>query len=1280
MKKSIKKIIAVILTLMMAISAMPITALADDTHLAKLTINTTGDVTYYDTIEDVANSAYPLINAAKNYSATLEFLQPVTIDSNIILKSDRYHDVTGEKITVAENVVLTTGYNYFYNEIATTNGVISSSTTNGINPEKYTHFYNTVSGIDIVDSSKAYFYASQTVNTISDGNFYNDLTVDTITSGKFGDARKLIEDFTINARKITGGTYFSNSDASVWPSVYFKTYVNVEEIGGTSSTNPSFGPNVYVTSNSSIPAGSYTEDLTLTDSKAIITGGTFKAGINNLSDGSIYGGTFTNKPEESKLADDRVVYITSSGYKVQEETPTVAQITRGEEVIKYLTLSDAISCSTDGETIVVTADNLILSGLLKAGSTLDLNGNTINLNSALSISKAGIIIKNGDINVNGGCFNINSDSASITLDGIDLNYSSSYLFSLSTRKTYTAVNIVNSTITGSTSNNTPMYSFPTYSNSNYNTAYAGNELNISNSTITDVNTWAEWKGTTTTALGMVKVNNVTGYSTDKFSWKQGSLSSNVVAKNDEINFDTVGDTVQIWCVDNSSAYVAKIGDTGYFTLEAAVAAAIANDNASSQVKDEIKLLKDISLKTGINITKAYSSFTIDLNEKTLSTTWNDPDTSTYVFSVSYEQDFYGKHYAHNTDITLKNGTIDGTNQTFGVVTFGSNKGVNVELEDLNVTGGAAALYYPSEGTLSIKSCQLQGVDTGASIKGGTAIIKDSYIAGWGTYPTDEQLSYYEEKFPNGFGSGFMRYASGLEVQDNYSNGTTHQNKIDVTIIDSEIYSDGGYAIDFRYIGTLNSRIVIYNSSVNGSKAAIYTDDDMNSMLNVYSGKYSSDPSDYLPDGYGVKNISEDPYFYTIVDKSALKAAITTASVILDQDCLDKIYTKATLDVLKAETSTGKTAFDSSEYNQTQIDTATQDILTAIDNLVYIDYTVTVNIIEDENSKVYRNKTVHYGDVYSVEMDMLGENESIYKWTMTVDGVDTLMNTRSRFLSQPIYDDTVLNCYIQIDTIVTEESKIRVTYLDKSNKVVAINYVSDESEISLAVGAPQVAFYEFDKWDRVETDVTKQGYILKASYTWNKANANKVWIIGLDGVVIKNQPIRYYNDENGTGNQSRYLAYYDEFIELSGASAYSYKNEAGEGISGINGGYIYAPQNPTTLYIIPKQSTTASTRITGWVDEKDLKELTFNAHYYLPDNCQLVEVGVVVANPSYEPVLGGEKTMILKSSIQGAGGEYSVTIDYGTANKIKAASYLTYKDSQGKVKTVYSETREVFYGA
>ncbi|CAH0536958.1 hypothetical protein [Oscillospiraceae bacterium] len=370
------------------------------------------------------------------------------------------------------------------------------------------------------------------------------------------------------------------------------------------------------------------------------------------------------------------------------------------------------------------------------------SGNVIN-NSGNDAGKGASLVRVGDdsvtkypgLRINGGNFKQNKFIA-IKVDRGDLFLNGG---TITSENSYAIENWFRTTIKGGTVNGT-------VSSWVYSGGKAFSELEISGGTVNgDVASItydkAEGKqarvsitgGTVTGTLGTYSYNNglvplqdpvkatigVTGGTFSKDPTKYVVEGSSVTTNSD----GTYG---------VEKAYLAKVGDTSYYTMEEAFKAQTTSGKA-------IVLLRDYT--TGSSFNSGSINRTVDLNNHTW--TYTGTDTNSAAFEVNHP----------NATLTVKNGTVvsssmigliptamGGTikypnsglvfenvvataNGHSGIETNGGNESVSVTLKDstLNVPNGFG-IYFPSSGKLTIDNSKITAMTLGVQVCSGSLDI------------------------------------------------------------------------------------------------------------------------------------------------------------------------------------------------------------------------------------------------------------------------------------------------------------------------------------------------------------------------------------------------------------------------------------------------------------------------------------------------------------------------------------------------------------------------------
>ena len=475
-----------------------------------------------------------------------------------------------------------------------------------------------------------------------------------------------------------------------------------------------------------------------------VTGGTFKSTNakavasyvgNSVSSGNevknfISGGTFSSSVPEDYCVAGMIpaVYDATTGtYTVS--TP-VAKIGETE----YGSLAEAFSAATDGQTITLLADCTgngisVPVGKFATGLTVDfanykytvdrdplagspgtqtqafqlLKNNTITFKNGTIYSEKALMLvqnysnltlENMELTLNNTeytnpAYTLSNNNGNVVIDGttINANNDNSFAFDVCRYSSYPSVNV---TVTG-------------------NSTINGNvEIDASNSDPKDGFSLTLNSGTMNGDI------IVTGKAATAMA---AAPDKTEVTKND--NFNQAAPQGYVW-KDNGNGTsslapaVAKIGTTGYATLEAAIDAATDGQT--------ITMLTDVELDEAVDINK---SITLDLGGKTISISAAYPDL--YAISVS-----------SGTVTITGDGTIDAGNEiallvSDGAVTIenGSFGTVGVDGGSLEITDGTFGALMTNGGTTTVNGGEfsetVQGYGGSLTINGGTFTAEDNVL-------------------------------------------------------------------------------------------------------------------------------------------------------------------------------------------------------------------------------------------------------------------------------------------------------------------------------------------------------------------------------------------------------------------------------------------------------------------------------------------------------------------------------------------------------------------------
>lgn len=316
-------------------------------------------------------------------------------------------------------------------------------------------------------------------------------------------------------------------------------------------------------------------------------------------------------------------------------------------------------------------------------------------------------------------------------------------------------------------------------------------------------------------------------SSEKAENQDQELTADV--ENDEDTQVTVGDSVE--------NPVAKIGETGYETLQAAI--------EDAEDGDTVTLTADAT--GGAVIFSKSGKFVLDLNDHVFTSTdaydvimikSKDVDltiqdgtleghgTATYgiyVYALDTDGDKKVDVTCDNVTVTLDNVDLDVTDQGLGVQGLNSNN--NLIVKNSSVSAGTAIYFPPKTGSLIIEDSNITGIDNAIVIKGGEVEISGNSIVhatgepkeGEGPYEGDPD---HPETFP--------QTGSAIYVEGNYVSDAGGARPINVNIYGGTFISEnsGAIAVDDAYLA----------------------EDEGVQTIQITGGTFSTDVSKYIPSG------------------------------------------------------------------------------------------------------------------------------------------------------------------------------------------------------------------------------------------------------------------------------------------------------------------------------------------------------------------------------------------------------------------------------------------------
>ena len=350
--------------------------------------------------------------------------------------------------------------------------------------------------------------------------------------------------------------------------------------------------------------------------------------------------------------------------------------------------------------------------------------------------------------------------------------------------------------------------------------------------------------------------------------------------------------------DGVTTYTVTEAAIEYTTLAGAVSYKSNIDYSNMGGSGTYKLLKDITCNSRIVPGLFASNVTIDLNGHTLTSTATD---EAFLFSRA------GSAASHNS-YTITNGTIiapgdgiqllanyadltlDGVTVNaagdYGIVTNGTKTGNNITVTNSDISGGAAGIYKPSNGTLTLTNTDVEG-NVAVYVKSGTVAINGGTFTGTGakadyTYngdginPTGDAIVIDSCGYPGGApsvsigGNPTITSTNGVEIGDYAGNGVT--TLAAVTATDNELTLPAGLewvetAPGVYEVGVSDDLVLKHSITLNG-----------NIDLNFYFNPILVEAGDVVNFRWTVQNeVKNDSYTLTADD---LKAEGYKASVNL----------------------------------------------------------------------------------------------------------------------------------------------------------------------------------------------------------------------------------------------------------------------------------------------------------------------------------------------------------------------------------------------------------------
>ena len=305
----------------------------------------------------------------------------------------------------------------------------------------------------------------------------------------------------------------------------------------------------------------------------------------------------------------------------------------------------------------------------------------------------------------------------------------------------------------------------------------------------------------------------------------------------------------------AKAYLAKVGDTSYYTMDEAFKAQTAS-------KEPIVMLRDYT--TGSTFNSGTVKRTVDLNGHTWTCTGTDANSAAFEINNP------------NAMLTVKNGKVvssqlvglipsamggtitydnsslvfDGVEMTTtahsGIETNGNNTSDTVTLKNstLNVPNGFG-IYFPSSGTLTIDNSTINAKTMGVQVCSGSLSINEG-----------SAITVTGDAVPKTENDGAIQDGAAISIV----NRTGYKGLSDVTVTGGTFTAKAG-----------NDAIKAYNWA-NNTEAEFTAKDN----VAVTGGAFSNDVKDYVAKGSTTANITTSGETTYYVGKETVEAAAAKA--------------------------------------------------------------------------------------------------------------------------------------------------------------------------------------------------------------------------------------------------------------------------------------------------------------------------------------------------------------------------------------------------------------------
>ena len=391
---------------------------------------------------------------------------------------------------------------------------------------------------------------------------------------------------------------------------------------------------------------------------------------------------------------------------------------------------------------------------------------------------------------------------------------------------------------------------------------------------------------------------------------------------------------------------------------------------------------------------------------------------------------------------------------------------------------------------------------------------------------------------------------------------------------------------------------------------------------------------------------------TLLDKTALNAAIATARPIYDANNTDGTYVAESFAEFKAVYERVTTA---NPTTQDDVNSLTAELTTAINTLRKTTLTVKFDKKVDTAVTEGTPESCAYGELKEFTVT----DGDVEKWEIITDnGTDqpvttTYIKTGENTITLVITRNVKVVAHISANG--TSQQKItKVVFRGRNNAVVAIRYIEANASLATAgVPIPEIPFYHADAWDKTEVFALENGgeITVRAQYTFNGAETDKCGI--------------HFTDFEGGVKKFNY----DTLVKLNGTSTYygMYEDEAKTKLlTYFETDEFYAPHNPNIyVYALDSKPTTASVGVTGSYSgvnkEAGKRYAAFNCKFFVPEGATVLEWGI-------KAKVNG-KTITFKSETKSKRNEYTFKVN------VAESSSITSVDTQAYIIYELGGTRE-----